>query len=132
MSFLLHTDTCSSVVRNVRNVANRFAQNVGNVHVSAISLTGLELWLLRFRTPLHYRQKFFNIIAMTKLINLDEPIAHRAAMLGNKLRHQGQRIGLADLIIAATAVEHNLSLVTRKLALFAAIPSLTIVDWNVP
>lgn len=132
MSYLLHTDTCSSVVRDVQMVANRFAQNAGNIHISAISITGLELWLLRFRTPLRYRQKFFNFVQTVSLIDIAEPIAHRAAMIGSRLRAQGQRMGLADLLIAATSIECGLSLVTRKLPLFSTIPALTVLDWSVP
>jgi predicted nucleic acid-binding protein len=132
MSYLFHTDTCSSIVRDVRLVASRSAQHAGSVHVCVISITGLELWLLRLRTPLRYRQKFFKFIHMVSLLDVTEPIAHRAAMLTSSLRNQGQKMGLADVLIAATAVERGLTLVTRKIPLFASISGLTIIDWSVP
>jgi predicted nucleic acid-binding protein len=81
---------------------------------------------------LRYRQKFFNFIQMISLLDVTEPISHRAAMLTSSLRNQGQRIGLADAMIAATAVERGLTLVTRKISLFAGIPGLLVIDWSVP
>ena len=37
-----------------------------------------------------------------------------------------------DLLIAATALVHNLTLVTHNLADYANIPGLTVVDWQIP
>jgi predicted nucleic acid-binding protein len=81
MSYLLHTDTCSSIIRDVRGVSNRFAQHPTEVHVSVVSLTGLEIWLLKFRTPLRYRRPFFNLQQRVTLLDVNEPIAHRAATI---------------------------------------------------
>lgn len=132
MSYLLHTDTCSSVIRGVTVVANRFSLHLGGVSVSVVSVTGLEIWLLQSRTPLHYRQLFFNFTHGVRLVDVTEPIAHRAAMISGGLRIQRQRLGLADLLIAATSLESGLTLVTRKVPQFANIPGLTVIDWSTP
>jgi tRNA(fMet)-specific endonuclease VapC len=132
MSYLLHTDTCSSIIRKVRVVSDRFTQCTVDVFLSVVSITGLGIWLLQSRTPLRYRQTFFSLQQTITLIDVIEPIAHRAALIDKGLRSQGQRLGLADLLIAATTLERGLTLVTRKVPQFANIPGLTVIDWSIP
>jgi predicted nucleic acid-binding protein len=132
MTILLDTDICSSIIRNVPRIMQHYAQHSGSSYLSVVSITELELWLLRFRTPLSYRQKFFNFQQTLRLLDVTEPIAHRAAMITNGLKSQGQRIGLGDSFIAATALEHGLTLVSRNLSPFTNIPGLTATDWSTP
>lgn len=132
MSYILHTDTCASIIRNAQPMRNRFTQAQPGIQISVISVTGLELWLLRPRTPRRYRQDFFAFLQLVALVDVTEPIAHRAAMLTNAFRIQGRRIGLADLLIAASAVENQSTLVTHSTLLYANIPGLTVIDWTGP
>jgi predicted nucleic acid-binding protein len=48
----------------------------------------------------------------------------RFAFIRGELRANGQLIGDADLLIAATALEHDLTLVTQNLHHFNRIPGL--------
>lgn len=132
MSHLLDTDICSSIIRDVRAVKHHYGQQTGRMHLSVVSITELELWLLRSRTPLRYRQKFFNLQHALQLVDVTEPIAHRAAMIAHALKHQGTPIGLGDALIAATAKELGLILMTRKVRPFVNVPGLTVIDWSIP
>lgn len=132
MTILLDSDICASIIRNVSRVMPHYAPHAGSSHLSVVSITELELWLLRFRTPLSYRQKFFNFQQSLRLLDVTEPIAHRAAMITNDLKSQGRRIGLGDSLIAATALEHGLTLVARNLNPFTNISGLTVIDWSTP
>ena len=132
MSYLLHTDTCASMIRDVRTVRNHLALHPGALFVSAVSLTGLESWLLRPRTPLRHRNGYFTIQQGVSVLDVTEPIAHRAAMIDSGLRRQGRRFGLADLLIAATALERGLTLATHSTQRFANVAGLTVLDWAVP
>jgi predicted nucleic acid-binding protein len=55
-------------------------------------------------------------------------VARRCARLREQLKQQGKRVNSRafDLIIAATALEHNLTLVTRNLDDYHDIPDLTL------
>ena len=47
-----------------------------------------------------------------------------------ELERKGQRIGALDLMIAATALAHDLTLVTHNAAEFARVPGLRLEDWQ--
>lgn len=62
-------------------------------------------------------------IGRMKVLALDEPIADRAIEL-----RQERKMGLADAIIAATALVHGSPLVTRNVDDFRHIPGLVIIN----
>ena len=132
MSFLLEADTCVARLRRNAVVANRFLQHAGGLFLSVVSVTGLELWLLRPNTPSRFQAPYMGLRSCLTLLNVDDAVAHRAARVGNSRPTQARRLTTADLLIAATALEHGLTLVTHHTAAYAGIPGLTVVDWLAP
>ena len=65
-------------------------------------------------------------------LNVDDPVAQKAGELGALLLDRGLPIATPDLLIAATALVHGLSLVTHNTQDFIHIPGLTVEDWLVP
>lgn len=63
-------------------------------------------------------------------LELDQQAADVAASLHDQLRSAGVLIDDADLLIAATAVRHGATLVTRNTTHFQRIPGLPLVDWQ--
>ena len=61
---------------------------------------------------------------------LTEAIVDRAAEIYGSLRRQGKPISDADLLIAATALLQDLTLVTGNEAHFRRIDGLRIVNWR--
>lgn len=61
-----------------------------------------------------------------RTIPVSDQIAERCALIRYDLRSRGRRIRerTLDLLIAATAIEHNLTLVTRNVDDFGDIPGL--------
>ena len=57
--------------------------------------------------------------------------AQRAAKLRSKLSRIGKPIGPYDLLIAATALEHQLTIVTHNLREFRRVEGLVVEDWTV-
>jgi predicted nucleic acid-binding protein len=132
MNHLLDTDICTLIVQAADPAFLRFSQVSAPPAVSVVSITELERWLLRSGRPLHHQRPFFALLRQVSLIDVTEPIAHRAALVGHGLRSQQRRIGLGDALIAATALERGLTLVTHSTQVFAGIPGLTVEDWSVP
>ncbi len=58
------------------------------------------------------------------ILPLTDPIVERFARLRAALRQQGQLIPNLDLLIAATALEEDLTLITRNVRHFARLPEL--------
>jgi len=68
----------------------------------------------------------------TRYIRVDDPVILKAADIYADLHKQGLLCGDADILIAATALEHNLTIVTRNEKHFARIPGLKIANWSKP
>lgn len=63
------------------------------------------------------------------VLGFDEQAADIAADIYHQLRAAGQLIEEADLMIAASALRHNATLVTRNTSHFQRIPKLNLLDW---
>ena len=70
----------------------------------------------------HYLKKF-------TVIEVDSLLWWDASRVVRALGLQGQKIGLADSIIAATALNYGLPLVTNNTKHFARIPGLDLQDY---
>jgi tRNA(fMet)-specific endonuclease VapC len=62
-------------------------------------------------------------------IDFDAEAAEHAAAIRLHLESAGLPIGLADLLIAATARRHGCTLVTHNTREFSRVPGLLIEDW---
>lgn len=71
---------------------------------------------------------FLEPLRWTKVLPLDEEIMRRFAGIRGGLRRGGQTIGDPDIMIAATALHHDLTLVTRNLDHFRRVPDLRIYE----
>jgi tRNA(fMet)-specific endonuclease VapC len=65
--------------------------------------------------------------ASAPVVPFDAPVVARFDLL----RRQRLKVGTMDLRIAATALHHQLTIVTRNLKDFQRIPGLLIEDWTV-
>jgi tRNA(fMet)-specific endonuclease VapC len=63
---------------------------------------------------------------------IDQAVLDKAAEFYATLRASGQLIEDADLLIAAMALVHDMTLVTHNMAHFARISGLQVEDWLVP
>jgi predicted nucleic acid-binding protein len=66
------------------------------------------------------------LLAAVEVIPFDGPEAERAAAFYTALKAEGRLIGNADLLIAATAVEHGWPLLTRNVEHFGRVPGLAL------
>ena len=64
------------------------------------------------------------------ILPLTDQIVERAATLYGDLHRQGALLPDADLLIAATALEANRTLVTNDLSHFRRIPALVLQNWK--
>ena len=132
MSYLLDSDTFSALIHGHPWVSRRHSQNVGNIRISVVTVAEVEMLLMQAMTPLSQTQAYFGLRQQITLLDVTDPIAHQAALMGSALRRQGQKTHLPNLLVAATAHVHNLTLITHHTGLFAGITGLSVADWSVP
>jgi tRNA(fMet)-specific endonuclease VapC len=76
------------------------------------------------------RQFWQRFVTLCHVIELDQRIADTAAQMYQALAARGDLIPDADLLIAATALSHGLTLVTHNTQHFSRIPGLSLEDWT--
>lgn len=76
----------------------------------------------------HHERVFRNFLRGAEILTLNRSIMRRFAEIRGTLRMQGQIVDVPDLLIAATALYYNLTLVTRNLTDFERIPGLQIYN----
>lgn len=129
MSYLIDTDICSAHLRDVRVVEKRFVQYAGRLHISTISLAELYAWVSRAKSPPRHREGLMALLSDLAILDVDHDVARRFGELRGKMLDRGQVAPSTDLLIAATALEHGLTLVTHNTKHFVDIPGLIIEDW---
>ncbi|GAA5512651.1 ribonuclease VapC2 [Deinococcus carri] len=80
-----------------------------------------------------YQRRLSGLDALLDLhptLDMDSETADIAASLFETLRSSGTLIEDADLLIAATAIRHGATLITRNTRHFQRIPSLSLTDWQ--
>jgi tRNA(fMet)-specific endonuclease VapC len=130
MSFLLDTDTCSAHLKRPSGLMHRFAQHSGGLHIASITLAELYTWAYRRDEP----EKLLKIIDRDLLrdivvVDFDHASAMLFGQVQSQMLRQGTIVNPVDLMIGATALAHNLTLVTHNTRHFQSIPNLRLADW---
>ncbi len=132
MSFLLDTDTCSFHLKQRGSLTHKFIQHMGRLHVSVITIGELYTWASRAKAPPRRLQSFEDLLNDMQILEVTELVARRFGEIRAGLLDTGAATPEMDLLIAATALVHNLTLVTHNVQDFVNVPGLVIDDWLVP
>ncbi|MEM6654661.1 MAG: type II toxin-antitoxin system VapC family toxin [Planctomycetota bacterium] len=130
MSFLLDTNICSAFVRRPSRLAHRFDQYSGRLATSSVVLAELYTWAYKRNDPgpLVYSIER-ELLAELRVLDFCQEDGKRAGRLRGKLLIQGVVVPEVDLMIAAVALEHDLTLVTNNVKHFQPVPGLRVEDW---
>ncbi len=69
-------------------------------------------------------EKFLDGLKASRILVFDQPCAEMAGRIYGDLERVGQRVGRADAMIAATALQHSLTLVTGNAEHYQRIQAL--------
>ena len=131
MSFLIDTDICSLHLRGDRRLFSRFNQHLGHLHVSAITVAEMFVWVRRSAASVARRSALQKLLRDVAALNVDVIIGEKFGDIRTSQLATGQFTPEMDLLIAATALVHGLTLVTHNVQDFASVPGLHVIDWLV-
>jgi len=132
MSFLVDTDTCSAYLKGDRHIWQRFMQYGGRLHLSSITVGELFTWSLRAHASPKRLQALLDLLTDVTVLDVTVDVSREFGELRAVLLDAGQGTPDMDLLIAATALVHNLTLVTHNVRDFVNLPGLNIEDWLNP
>ena len=127
--YLLDTDICSHHFRGLQSVTEHAANHSNELNVSTVTLAELLTWTLRTNAAPKWHRMLLRFLDATQLLSVTPEIAERCGQVRAKMFDEGHIVPIADMLIAATALVYDLTLVTHNVKHFEAIPGLTIVDW---
>ena len=132
---LLDTDILSELLKRrdpkVLTAARQYLSQHQRVAFSAITVYEVVRGLKATRAKRQLAE-FLKTVTTSDVFAVSVPVLMRAAELWVTARAGGHPHDDADLIIAATALEHGRVLVTGNTAHFAWIPGLRLEDWRKP
>ncbi|MBS76592.1 type II toxin-antitoxin system VapC family toxin [Variovorax sp.] len=128
--FLLDTNPLIYAFKGQGRYRDRIdATDSALLHLSSVSLFEIEFGLARSNNPAPLRLFMEDLRRRHVCLPLDHMSAMRAGQLRQALHEAGTPIGPYDLLIAGTALAHNLIVVTRNTREFTRVPGLRVEDW---
>lgn len=129
MNFLIDTNICSAYLKGDSKVWSKFMQYSGGLGVSVVTAGELWTWVARKGSSEKSRASVSDFLDVLEIVEIDLTVALQFGDLRGTLLDQGTPIPDMDGLIAATALVHNLTLVTNNVADFRSVPKLRIEDW---
>jgi tRNA(fMet)-specific endonuclease VapC len=129
---LLDTDTLSLYLRKSPKIVAEAQIYLRQHRVFTLSIiTRFEI-LRGMKVKNATRQlQIFNLFCLqNEILEINDKIIVKAAGIYADLHKRGRLIGDADILIAATAIENNLSVVTNNENHFNRIDGLQVLNWN--
>jgi tRNA(fMet)-specific endonuclease VapC len=132
MKYLLDTNTCIRYINGRAPNIRRKLSSVALADVAVSSITKAEMFYgsAKSQTPDQSRQKQLEFLTTIQSIAFGDEAALEYGRVRADLEKQGLPISGNDLLIAATALAHNLILVTHNRAEFQRVANLQIEDWE--
>jgi predicted nucleic acid-binding protein len=125
MSYLVDTDWVVEYLKAREPAATTLPQlRHDGLAISLITFGEVYEGIYAGRDPEHHEEIFLRFLRRAQVLLLNRTILRHFARIRAQLRSQGQLIGDLDLLIAATALYHDLTLVTHNTRHFNRIPNL--------
>ena len=96
------------------------------------AVAAYEVWVgvLGLQNAKRRLAKYERFLSVVDILPFDATAGRRAADLRVALERKGEAIGPMDTLIAATALAHGATLVTRNVREFRRVPGLSVVNWH--
>lgn len=129
---LLDTNACVEFLRgsHPKLAQHLRASDPTTIRLSAVTRSELLFGVLRSARPAEDMPALRRFLSAFVCLPFDDDAAEHAARVRCDLAGRGTPIGPNDLLIAATALSHDLTLVTHNTREFRRVVGLRIEDWQ--
>jgi len=132
MKYLLDTCVVSDFIKGDKSTHKRLKQtSPHHIYLSSISLMEIQYGLAlnaarakKILTPMR------GLLKSISHVSFQYKTAEIAGEIRADLAKAGKPIGAYDILIAATALEHKLILVTSNMKEFKRVPGLVVENWR--
>lgn len=133
MKYLLDTNTCIRYLNGTSESIRRRIEGIHPVSLAVCAVVKAELFYgaMKSRYPERNLQKQKQFLNRFISYPFDDEIADEYGKIRSYLEKAGTPIGPNDLMIAATALVQNATLVTHNVREFNRIERLLLEDWEV-
>ena len=129
---LLDTNVLVAILRGNKKVAERFSRNLGEMAIPAMVVGELHFGAAKSGNPAKNRRLVQALLGALPVMHTTDAImelfGEQKAVLSS--RGGGESVEDADVLIAATALAYDATLVTGNNRHFAKFEGLRIEDWN--
>ncbi len=132
MTHLLDTNICSALMRRPGGLAHRFFQYAGGLAIPTVVLAELYSGAYRCADPTRLLRLIGDLLDDVSVLDFDAECAKQFGMTRGSLLQRGISVPTTDLMIAAVALVHDLTLVTHNTNDYRNIPGLRVDDWLTP
>jgi predicted nucleic acid-binding protein len=131
--FLLDTNVLSEVLkkRPAKSVLDRIDEHEDDgLSISAVTVMELRYGAVRHPNGTRLWARITEeLLPRVEILPIDEQVGQRAGDILADLASRGLPIGTEDVLIAATALQHDLTVATRNLQHFERISDLSAESW---
>jgi tRNA(fMet)-specific endonuclease VapC len=121
---------CSAHLKRPAGLMHRFVQHAGRLFIPSIVLGELYAWAYRRSSPQPLLERIDNeLLADVAVLDFDRRGAAEFGRIHGELLRRCQSVSRLDLLIAAVAIAHDLTLVTHNTQDFESVPGLRLEDW---
>lgn len=133
MRYLLDTNIIIFVLKDPAGQAAKKLAQTSADKVVICSVVEAELYhgARKYGAPRRREQTLDGFLAPYRSLAFDSDCVPHYASIRDHLERAGQTIGGNDLLIAAIARTHGLTVVTHNGSEFRRVPALAIEDWSV-
>jgi len=129
--YLLDANTCVYALKREPRVIGRLQEHSpDDFGISAVTLAELWFGAAKSSRPKLTRESVDAFLLPFEVLPFGSEAANEYAEARLSLEKKGEPIGERDLLIAATAISMNLTVVTHNVREFSRVPRLRLEDWR--
>jgi tRNA(fMet)-specific endonuclease VapC len=133
MLWMLDTNICSFVIKRRSELLLREFHQHDHATICVSAITTYELYAGCERSPNRERlfEKVNEFLQPFPVLAFEDKDSRQAAVIRAELERAGTPISACDVLLAAHALNHNLTLVTNNTREFKRVKGLKLADWSV-